>query len=191
MHSQQTHSLALPILLISSFGISLVRVEATQKNFCGTYLLTYCRNCNVCSRGKGGCLFHLIDDNDSASHLSRTDLRGFSPRRSPDFVFFFVASFGNSVQKCTRNCKWLICLSILDIPAPIDKHRKFNWDCWQLLKALTIPKTQPRKCLCYIKSDQNVLFADQMVVILPALTGGEWLCVMISSISAESLSLGL
>lgn len=88
MHSQQTHSLALPILLISSFGISLVRVEATQKNFCGTYLLTYCRNCNVCSRGKGGCLFHLIDDNDSASHLSRTDLRGFIASTIARFCVF-------------------------------------------------------------------------------------------------------
>lgn len=42
-----------------------------------------------------------------------------------------------------------------------------------------------------MKNDQNVFSVAQMVVILPALTGGEWLCVMISSISAESLSLEL
>lgn len=36
---------------------------------------------------------------------------------------FFVTSLGNGVQECIRNCKRLVCLSILDILAPIDKHK--------------------------------------------------------------------
>lgn len=158
--------------------------------FGGTYLLTYCRNCNVCLVWGG--LFAPPDRWQQQCVTFKSD--GFVWMFASTiawFCVFFVTSLGNSVQECAGNCKWLVCLSILDIPTPIDQHKKFNWDWWWLLKAITIPKTQPRKCLCYIKSDQNVLFADQMVVILPALTGGEWLCVMISSISAERLSLGL